>query len=560
MSFDGFLTRALVFELQNLVGGRINKIYQPFEQELQIVVRSNRKNYRLNASIHPVYYRLHLTDEKPANPTHAPMFCMLLRKHIENAQILAIQQVENDRIVECLLSGRDELGDQQTYRLIYELMGRHSNILLINHEDKIIDCIKHVPASQNTYRTLQPGGLYIYPPHHVGQLNPFNDTEMNQLAQDTNLDLQTWVKNIQGLSQIGQASLMAQVEQENIYRLSVLERFKLGVLKPQPQTIQTDNKWLYYFYPLKHVQGKITEYANLSELISQYYDEKVRHDRIKQLSGDLIQKINEILKRNRLKLAKLEQDYQKAEQADLYRIKGELLNTFAYQVEKGQDQISLPNYYEADQALLIDLDPRKSVSENSQTYYRKYTKYRDAIRYINEQRDLTFAENDYLEGILVQLERANIEDVESIKEELAQEGYASQRKTATKKRAKVKTKPRQFHSTDGTPIYVGRNNQQNDELSLKLSPRNHWWLHARNIPGAHVIIGSDKPSDQTFTEAAQIAAYFSKFSQSANVPVDTVQVKALHKPNGAKPGFVIYEGQRTLFVTPDETLINQLAE
>lgn len=565
MSFDGLFTHGLVAELkEQLLNGRVHKIYQPFEQELQFVIRANRKNQRLSASIHPTYYRLLLTEERPSNPSHAPMFCMLLRKHLENASILDIRQIENDRIIEFELSGRDELGDLQTYLLIFELMGRHSNIILVNTKTQtIIDCIKHVSPAFNSYRSLQPGAAYIRPPKNPNQQNilEMNSADLSEWVESHAEELTTGQGHrvIQGLSKMVAETIQDLIVNESHTPLAAIH-FILEQLKaPKPTLFESKENLKFYAFDLPNLQGKRQSVSLLSDLLELFFQQKVHLDRVKQLSGDMIQKIKHIIDRNNSKLTKLAKERAIAGAADNYRIKGELLNAYAYQLQKGISEAHLENYYDENQLLTVELDPRKTPIENSQQYFKKYTKYRDSLKYIDQQETLALEENDYLEGVLVQLSQADLEDIEMIKQELTDEGYVSQRKGSVKKRAKSKSKPRRYRSSDGIIIYVGRNNQQNDELSLRKAAKNHWWFHTKDIPGAHVIVESDKPSEQTMQEAAEIAAYFSKFQQSANVPVDTVQVKQLHKPNGAKPGFVIYEGQQTLYVTPVESKISAMA-
>ncbi|UUX34441.1 Rqc2 family fibronectin-binding protein [Fundicoccus culcitae] len=565
MTLDGFFIHALVKELRNeLLQGRISKIYQPFEQEIQMVIRANRKNIRLAASIHPVYYHINVTQERTLNPEHAPLFSMLLRKHLEGAIIQDIQQVENDRMIDFELSGRDELGDTQSYRLIFELMGRNSNIILLNPQtNKIIDCIKHVPSSQNTFRTLLPGADYQRPPENKQQINPFNlsGDELNQwtLQHPDELNSRKNQQWIQGLGKSASQALIYWMEQDGLTAYEALKRLMDGVDAYTPLMFESNQQLSFYAMDLPQIEGHRQLFDTLSRLLDHFYAQRVRLDRIKNLSGNIVQQLEQIIEKNNKKLEKLAKDYQVAQAADLYRVKGELLSAYAYQIPKGETQVALENYYEDNALLTIDLDPRKTAIENSQQYFKKYSKYRDALKYIDQQKKLTHEENDYLETVLVQLNQADLEDIEDIKQELQKLGYQSQRKNNAKKRTKTKSKPRRFRSTEGVLIYVGRNNQQNDELSLKKAAKNHWWLHTKDIPGAHVIVESDKPSQQTMTEAAEIAAYYSKFQHSANVPVDTVQVKHLHKPNGAKPGFVIYEGQQTLYVTPDEATIQALA-
>ena len=554
MSFDGFLTHALVKELgAHLIGGKVAKIYQPFEQELQLVVRSQRQNFRLLISIHPQYYRLHLTDERPSNPEHAPMFCMLLRKHLEQAVLLDIQQVENDRILELHFTGRDELGDSQVYRLIIELMGRHSNVILVNGQDRIIDCLKHVPMALNSYRLLQPGADYRRPPQDEHQVNLFklSQAERTELAEhlaSATSPGQVQAR-IQGLGRLASQSFLAQVQKGASWD-KLLADFCQAVDAGGAYFLEAD-KPDFYMTPLPAVAGQWIAHETLSGLIAFYYAERVRLDRIKQMTGDLNQRLQYLIDRNQLKLANLDQDQAVASESESYRIKGELLSAYAYQIQKGQTQVALPNYYDNNQVIEIELDPRKTAIENSQAYFKRYTKYRDALKHIALQRQLAQEEIAYLESVQVQLSRADLQDVAQIRLELAEQGYLSAKQQNLKKRRQEKgLGPRLYQASDGTRILVGRNNLQNDQLSLKQANKNFWWLHAKNIPGSHVIIESDQPSDTTLTEAAILAAFYSKFQQSANVPVDYLQVKHLRKPNGAKPGYVIYEGQKTLSVTP----------
>lgn len=565
MAFDGFISHLMCQELKaHLIGGRISKIYQPYQQEIQMVIRNQGQNYRLNGSIHPSYYRLHLTQERSVNPQQAPMFCMILRKHIENALVLDIYQVDNDRILVMELSGRDELGDMNTYHLIFELMGRHSNILLVNPKThRIIDCIKHIPSHLNSYRQLQAGAEYQMPPHNSKQVNilSLNSDEIKSFSQETKTEIMTGKANqvIQGLSKTGSQALQKWA-QESDSSLLAIQTLLNKVQEPDFCIYQNQGKVNFYFFTPPLIDGisKIENFDSLSALMDSFYNQKAKLNHVKQVSGNLIQEINHILDRNHSKLKKLDRDYQTAANAEDYRIKGELLSAYAHQVRKGLKEISLPNYYEENQALKIDLNPAKSAIENSQYYFKRYSKYRDSLKFIDQQKELTQIENDYLEGILVQLRQADIEDVEEIKAELQSQGYGGKKHKNIKKRAKSNRRPRRYLSSDGTSIYVGRNNQQNDELSLRKASKNHWWMHTKNIPGAHVIIESDHPSDQTITEAGEIAAYYSKSQGSNNVPVDLVQVKHLRKPNGAKPGFVIYEGQRTIYVTPIEETIKAL--
>ena len=565
MSFDGFFTRALTQELTNqLQGGRIHKIYQPFEQELQILIRKDRQVHRLAASAHANYFSLYLSQDKPANPQQAPMFCMLLRKHLEGALLEEIKQYQNDRIIDFIFSGRDEIGLKQSYCLSFELMGRRSNIILINQtQGTIIDCIKHVPSNLNAYRSLTPGASFKRPPHNETQINPYdlNEADLYRFCQTHETEFKSGLayQLIQGMGKLLAESIAYWMTEEDLSAYQALERVKSAIDYPNPSLYPQEDRVDFYALNLPQFNAnKRQSYPSLSNLLESFYRVKIHQDRIKQLTGSILQKVNQVLDKDQKKLKKLAQDKKTAQAADQYRLQGELLNAFAHQVASGSQEVTLANYYNDNQPLTISLDPRLSATDNAQKYFKKYQKYRDALKYVQFEEKKTQEEIDYLEGILVQLSQADLEDVEEIKQELIKQGYVSQKPSKTKKRAQIQSKPRRYQSSDGVMIYVGRNNQQNDQLSLKKASKNHWWLHAKDIPGAHVIVESDKPSIQTLEEAAMLAAYYSKFSQSANVPVDTVQVKNLRKPNGAKPGFVIYEGQQTLYVTPSQEKVQQL--
>ena len=563
MSFDGVFVHSLVHELNELLkGGRINRIFQPFSQELHLVIRSNRQNHRLASSIHPVYYQMHLTKDQPANPAKAPLFAMILRKHIENSQILNIRQIENDRLIEFELSGRDELGDDKSYLLMFELMGRHSNIVLVDQPTMtIIDCIKHVPPFQNSYRTLLPGAPYQLPPRRPDQVNlwKMTQTERSQWVKEHPdlIDPSYRSQMIQGLSRTSNDLMTHWMEFDDLSIEEAVEKLLTKATHPSPTLIADSDRMAYYFTDLPYLDGKRQSFPNLSELVETFYKQKILTDRIQQITGSLTQRLEHIIQRNQRKLKHLAKDRIKAQQADRYQLYGELIQAYMHQIHKGDTQAEVINYYD-NQPITIPLNPQKTPIENSQQYFKRYTKYRDSLNYIDKQTQLTMDETDYLETILLQIEQADLDDIESIKDELHQQGYRLNKQKQNQKRQTKPSKPRQFETSDGVRILVGRNNSQNDQLSMKQANKNYWWLHAKDIPGAHVIVESTEPSDDTLDMAALIAAFYSKARDSANVPVDVVQVKHLRKPNGARPGFVIYEGQQTLFATPDEQIVQSL--
>lgn len=566
MSFDGVFTHAMINELrETLLSGRISKIHQPYENEVVLVIRSRGKNQRLLLSAHPSYARIQITQIDYQNPDPPPNFVMMLRKHLDGAILESIEQIENDRVIHFHFTKRDELGDLQNIILIVELMGRHSTIILVNKESgKILDAIKHIGSSQNTYRSLLPGVDYIAPPEQ-NQLNPFSQEKEKVFHRLSQMDLtpKGIQQQFQGIGFDTAQELVARLTERPNEKMLVWQEFFTAIdtqLSPSLYEVAEKEYFTpinYRFFDSNTQQKKM--YPTLSALLDAFYQEKAEKDRAKQQGGELIRKIENELKRNRNKLKKREQTLKDSENAEDYRRDGELLTTFMAQVPRGANEVTLPNYYEEDRPITIKLDPALTPNQNAQKYFHRYQKLKNAVKLIGKQIEEAKNEIDYLESVLSQLEIAGPMDIEVIKEELTAEGYLK-KKSSKKQKRKKPSQPDQYLSTDGTLILVGKNNLQNDQLSLKTAKKTDYWLHAKNIPGSHVIIKSDQPSDETITEAAELAAYFSKYRHSAQVPVDLVQVKHLRKPNGAKPGYVIYENQKTIIVTPEEEKINKMKQ
>lgn len=564
MSFDGIFTHVMIQELrEKLTGGRISKIHQPYQNELILVIRSLGKNYKLLLSAHPSYARIHLTDMAYQNPDTPPNFVMMLRKHLDGALLQEIKQIDNDRIIHFSFSHRNELGDLEDLVLVVELMGRHSTILLLNHESgKILDSIKHVGSSQNSYRSILPGATYCPPPEPTG-LNPFTISDVEafkQLSLLTELTPSAIQQTFQGFGRDTATELASRLAAKPNEKLPVWQHFLAAFNALQPTMIQNEKK--EYFTPflyssLVNDTTTLTSFDSLSELLDGFYHEKAERDRVKQQGGLLVKKITNEIKRNEGKLAKREATLLEAEKAELLRQKGELLTTFLHEVPRGVKVVELPNYYDEDHLMKITLDPALTPNQNAQKYFQKYQKLRNAVKLVGEQIRETQAEIDYLHSVLSQLELAGPMDVELIKEELIMEGYLK-RSSVKQKRSTQKAKPATFYASDGTEILVGRNNLQNDQLTLKTAKKNEFWLHAKDIPGSHVIIRSTEPTEGTILEAAELAAYYSKYRHSAQVPVDFVQVRHVRKPRGAKPGYVIYENQKTYFITPEEANIEKM--
>lgn len=569
MAFDGLFTHAMVNELRSLESGRVAKIYQPYQSELVLTIRANRKNVPLLISSHPNYARVQVTNQALSNPATPSNFVMSLRKHLEGAILKSVKQLDNDRIINFYFSHRNDIGDEEDVILSVEIMGRRSNVILyLGSSQKIIDTIKHISADQNRYRMLVPGAQYITPPAQE-LLNPFTDS--NQQIWDNLLrdypNYEVLAKQIQATFQgFGKENAL-----ELAYRLingqtpaTVVHEF-LDCFNASPKGFiyESQAKKLTYsaIQPtLTADQPNLQAFNSLSEMLDQYYFEKVQRDRVQQRGHQLIRVVRNELKKNRKKLKKLQNTMAQTQYADSYRIKGEVLTTYLSQIKRGMTSVELPNFYDQNQPITIKLSNQLSPSQNAQKYFKKYQKEKNAVKYVSEQIAQTESEIAFLDNIETQIDLAKPEDLAEIKIELENEGYLRKQKNPKKRVKNVISKPEQFISSDQTPILVGKNDAQNDRLTLKTAKKDYYWLHAKDIPGSHVIIESRQPSEQTLIEAATIAAYYSKGKNSANVPVDYVPVKNIRKPNGAKPGFVIYEGQRTLKVTPQITVVQKLMQ
>lgn len=559
MTFDGLFTHAMIHELnQTLQNGRVTKISQPYPNEVILTIRANRTNYPVLLSANPRYARFQITQIPYTNPAVPTNFTMMLRKYLEGAKLLKIKQLDNDRVVYFEFLTRNELGDKLPLLLSAEIMGRYSNVILINQStNKIIDTIKHVGMDQNRYRTLLPGATYRQPPTQNKE-NPFEQDsntfeELIQKYPNREVLADNLLKQYQGISRDNALALADKLHSSNNF-VQAFNDFLAMTEDPIP-TMNGNNFSIFADNP------NDKKFTTLSEMLDIFYHTKANRDRVQQQGGQLLHVIRKNLQRNKKKLKKLSNELKATENADEYRIKGEVLTTYLYQIKRGMTKITLPNFYDNNKEITISLSNQLSPSQNAQKYFKKYQKLKNAVTFINEQIELTKKEVAYLEEIQTQIELATPTDLNDIKTELQQEGYIKKKQQKSKHSSRVKiNKPESFIASDGTEILVGKNNLQNEKLTLHTAKKTDIWLHAKNIPGSHVIIKSNNPSDETLFEAAMLAAYFSKFRSSANVPIDYVQVKNIRKPNGSKPGFVIYEGQKTLTVTPTEDFVLELRQ
>jgi predicted ribosome quality control (RQC) complex YloA/Tae2 family protein len=597
MALDGLVLHAIVHELQACIGGRINKIHQHSENDILFQIRAQGQNLKLLLSANPTYPRIHLTEQQFLNPMDAPMFCMLLRKHCENGVIESVQQIGMERIIHLQIRQRDELGDVSSKTIIIEIMGRHSNIIVIDtNSGTILDGIHHVTPAISSYRVIMPGSSYVAPPAQH-KLNPLEVMSLEQfektLTEEPQLSLEQQIEAsfaapiqqqpekleqrivgcFNGLSPLAAREIIYRsgqpsdviVQEANMSALWNAFSAMMKLVREhsyQPNIVEDTRSGKLFFAvtPLTHIIGDVTYYPDACECLEGFYGDKAERDAVKQRVSDLLRFLQNEKNKNVKKLDKLQDTLDDAKDADQYRILGELLTASLHTVTRGDKELETINYYDEHQAAIrIALDPLLTPSDNAQRYFKKYTKMKNSMKIVEEQIAQTHQEILYLEALLQQLGVASLQDIEEIRDELTEQGYLKDR-SKKKRKKKKKDKPALscFTSSEGIAIYVGKNNTQNEYLTNRLASSSDTWLHTKDIPGSHVVIRGETFSDETLLEAAQLAAYFSQAKASSQVPVDYTIIKHVHKPSGAKPGFVIYVNQKTLFVTPDENKIKQM--
>lgn len=560
MPFDGIVTYAVTNELKTkLNGGRINKIYQPTNTEIVITIRNQGKNHHLLLSIHPNYARFHLTEDRFQNPKEPPMFCMTLRKHLSGGILEDIQQDKLERVVSFRFRQLNEIGDEETKNLQVEIMGRHSNVLLLNaSKTKIIHCLKTVPPFQNRHRSILPGADYIEPPVQ----DKLNIQQADAVDFVRKLDFNTGKLDQQIVQQLGGISKV--IGKEMVYQanLGSEEAFKeqFNRLKQLISAedffpaIYRNKKEEFHVIPLEHLQEEKEAYLSANEMADTFFSNKATRDRVEQQAKDIRRLVNNELDKNKRKLIIHQQTLTNSKSAEEYQMQGELLTAHMHLVNKGDKKITVVDYYDPDQnERTIPLQTDKTPNENAQQFFKRYRKLQAAEARAKKEIIKTKREINYLDDIAQQLDNARDQDIFDIREELQEEGYLKKQKR--KKQKKQQPTPDKYIVSDGTVVYVGRNNKQNEYVTQRLAHKNDTWLHTLDIPGSHVVIKHDHPSETTLNEAAMIAAHFSKAKGSASVPVDYTLIKYVKKPSGGKPGFVTYTQQKTLYVTPDETKI-----
>ncbi len=590
MAFDGLVISNLVYELNNtILNAKISKIAQPENDELLFTIKGPNGQFRLAMSASASLPFLYLTDTNKPSPLTAPNFCMVLRKHIGNGRITRIYQPHMERIINFDIEHLDEMGDLCTKTLIVELMGKHSNIIFCNSDGMIIDSIKHVSAMMSSVREVLPGRSYCIPATQEDKLNPMEVTEeafMESVMTKPTTITKAIYTSFTGISPV--------IAGEICYRASIDGDMPVDSLDADGKKHLFNNfLWLmedvknHDYCPNIVTRGKepidfccfklseyldnapsrsilssgseesatdvyqMTEYDSISKVLEQYYASRNVYTRIRQKSVDLRKIVSTALDRNRKKYQLQEKQLKDTDKRDKYKVYGELIHTYGYGLAEGAKELEALNYY-TNENVKIPLDPTLDAKTNAQKYFDKYNKLKRTYEALTDLIQETQTEIAHLESIATSLDIALTEDdLVQIKEELVEFGYIKRKRTD--KKAKIKSKPFHYLSSDGYHIYVGKNNYQNEELTFKFATGNDWWFHAKGMPGSHVIVKSNNEElpDRVFEEAGKLAAYYSKGRDNDKIEIDYLQKKNVKKPNSSAPGFVIYYTNYSLTIQPD---------
>lgn len=572
MAFDGIVIANLAHDIKSrLEGGKINKIAQPEKDELLFTIKNNRETYRLSISASASLPLIYFTDTNKPSPLTAPNFCMLLRKHIGTGRIVKVSQPGLERILEFEIEHLDELGDLQKKRLIVELMGKHSNIIFCREDGTILDSIKHISAQVSSVREVLPGRMYFIP-HTVDKADPLTVTEeeFQTLLRSAPMPVQKALyQKLTGISPLIGTELCHLASLEGEKPASELSENELTHLYRMFSLMMEDVKEGRFFPNIIYENGAPAEFASvpltcfegagyesrpsssISSLLETYYAEKSVITRIRQKSVDLRRIVQTALERNYKKYDLQLKQLKDTEKRDRYRVYGELLNAYGYELSGGEKELLCLDYYSGKE-VKIPLEPQLSAQENSQKYYARYNKLKRTCEALETLTAETKQEIDHLESISAALDIAvREEDLVQIKEELMEFGFIKKRPLGSKK-PKITSRPYHYRSTDGFDIYVGKNNYQNEEVTFKIANGNDWWFHAKGIPGSHVVVrteGKELP-DRVFEEAGSLAAWYSKGRSNEKVEIDYIQRKHVKKAAGGAPGFVIYHTNYSLMAAP----------
>ena len=573
MPLDAITIKAVTDELsEKIVGGRIDKVQQPERSMLLISLRSQGENMKLLLSAGTGTSRVQLTKASYENPQEPPMFCMLMRKHLIGAHIVSVEQPDNERMMVITLDCYDELGVRSRKRLIAELIGRSSNVILVGEDGRIIDCMRRMDFAGDATRRLLPGMIYKLPP--VQPKTAFLDCDGESFAQllnkaDRDIPLEKWLMDtFSGLSPLicRELSFRSQGSYDNIS--ASFQALREAVIEGElvPTMLYEEGKARDFSFMCISQYGSAGEnvsYDSFSELLDAFYSKRDREQQQRRRSHELTRSVKTARDRLQRKLALQREEFKRTENREQVRINAELITANIYRIKKGDRTAVLENYYEEDcPEIRIELDPLKSPQENAALLFKEYNKLKGAYKHLSQIIDEGEKKLDYLNSVLDELDRAASEkDLADIRRELAETGFIRKIKKAPDRKVKEQL-PHRYMSDDGYEILAGRSNSQNDQLTCKLARRTDFWLHAQKIHGSHVIIRCDglEPPESTLLQAASIAAYHSQGREAGKIPVDFTMVRNVKKPSGALPGKVIYTDYSTLMVSADEKLAQRLAD
>lgn len=586
MALDGFVISNLVYELNNtILNAKISKIAQPENDELLFTLKGANGQFRLAMSASASLPFLYLTETNKPSPLTAPNFCMVLRKHIANGRITRIYQPHMERIIHFEIEHLDELGDLRTKTLIVELMGKHSNIIFCNSDGMIIDSIKHVSSMMSSLREVLPGRAYVLPATQEDRLNPLEVTEdafMESVMAKPVTITKAIYTSFTGISPVIASEICCRAsidgdlptdalsadEKKHLFHNFIWLTDDVKNHNYSPNIVNRGKEPVDFscFRLTEYVGGadaaahaagglefsySMQEYDSISAVLEHYYASKNVYTRIRQKSVDLRKIVGTALDRNRKKYQLQEKQLKDTEKRDKYKVYGELIHTYGYGLAEGAKELEALNYY-TNEMIKIPLDPTLDAKANAQKYFDKYNKLKRTYEALTDLTEETRAQIEHLESISTSLDIALTEDdLVQIREELMEYGYIKRKRSD--KKAKVKSKPFHYLSSDGYHIYVGKNNYQNEELTFKFATGNDWWFHAKGMPGSHVIVKSNNEElpDRVFEEAGKLAGYYSKGRENDKIEIDYLQKTNVKKPNGSAPGFVVYYTNYSLTIHPD---------
>lgn len=589
MAFDGIVTKSITSELQQLIGSRIDKIYEPNKNDIILGFYLNGVNYALNICTNAQNYRLHLTTHTKPNPKNALNFCMLLRKHLIGLRIKNIISINLERVITIEFEGFDDIDDIITKKLIIELMGRHCNVILVDENTMIIDSLRHISSDNESTREIIPHVKYVYP--STNKLNFLEVTDFQDFKSKLSLDfdkmhicdLPSQISNIfNGISKSFVSHILKTLYLDNSSKIedSALEQIYTNI----KHIIDATNSLNLRFDTIKDDKGNVKDYVlckrdlssdpfSLNFFIDDYYFHKETTEEFRIYRNSISKLILDTLKKYNKRLYNINEKLKECDHMDTYKLYGELITANLYRIKnKNTSTVSLENYYDNNKIITIPLDKRYSPSHNAKLFFKKYAKLKNALLIVGEQKEETLKDLDYIESVIYELEACStINDISNIFEEISESSVFKERteKYKEKKNPKVKksklTKNKYVHfnpikyKVEDYTLLVGRNNMENDYLTLKYAKKTDLWFHTKDIHGSHCILvlnGKPLPQDDILLKCAEIAVYHSKARNSSNVPVDFCEVKYVKKPNGAKPGMVIYKNNKTIWAIGDVPTIH----